>query len=198
MRRDELELARHVHLTGERGSDLVERLELARPPRRLLVQAGVLDRDRRLRGEQRDHLLVVVVEIGAARLLAQVEVPVSDVAELHGHAQERPHGRMVRREAERARIVGEVVQAKQARVVDEHAEDAAAARRVADHGLRFRVETVDDEPLQTVSGAVDHAERRIAGAGQLRRRLDAGEPRTASSDNSEPMAMPASTSARRS
>ena len=44
----------------ERVADLVQRLELPQPARRRLVEACVLDRDRGLRGEQRDELLVLV------------------------------------------------------------------------------------------------------------------------------------------
>ena len=67
-----------VGLRRERVADLVQRLELPRPLRRRLVQPGVLDRDGRLRGEQRDDLLVLLGEVLAARLLGQVEVAVGD------------------------------------------------------------------------------------------------------------------------
>ena len=52
--RDEVEEAIQVELHGERVADLDERLELAQPARRRLVQPRVLDRDGGLRGEQRD------------------------------------------------------------------------------------------------------------------------------------------------
>ena len=51
---------------GERVADLVERLELAQPARRRLVEPRVLDRDGGLRGEQLRQLLVLVGEVDAA------------------------------------------------------------------------------------------------------------------------------------
>jgi hypothetical protein len=51
------------------GEDLVERLELARPARRRLVELRVLDPDGRLTGEQRHALLVLPGERLAVRRL---------------------------------------------------------------------------------------------------------------------------------
>ena len=102
---DELEERVEVELRDEDVHDLVERLELGRPARRGLVEARVLDRDRCLRGEELDGGLVVGVEVGAAGLLREIEVAVDRAAQPHGHAEEGVHRRMVRREADRARIV---------------------------------------------------------------------------------------------
>ena len=71
----ELELGR------ERVPDLVQRLELAQPAGRALVQTRVLDRDGSLRGEQLRQLGVLVAEVLAACLLGQIEVPVRDAPE---------------------------------------------------------------------------------------------------------------------
>ena len=65
--RDEVEQAVEIGLGRERVADLVQRLELPRPARRRLVQARVLDRDRRLRREQLDELLVLLGEVLAVR-----------------------------------------------------------------------------------------------------------------------------------
>ena len=148
-RRDQAQQRDEARLADERRRDLVQRLELARPPRRGLVQPRVLDRDRRLAREQPDELLVVLGEVAAVELLRQVEVPVGDVAEQHGHAEERLHRRMARREADRARIVRDVVQPQRRRVADEDAEDAAPARQVADLAPRRLVDAGRDESLET-------------------------------------------------
>ena len=51
--------------------------------------------------------------------------------------------------------------------MDEHAEDPAAAGQLADRVTRRLVEAVGDEPLQASAAPVDHAERRVARAGEL-------------------------------
>ena len=56
-----------------------------------LVQARVLDRDRRVRGQQLDHLLVVERERRAVLLLGQVERADDLAAGDDRHAQEGPH-----------------------------------------------------------------------------------------------------------
>ena len=92
-------------LGRERVPDLVQRLEPRRPARRRLVQARVLDRDRRLRGEQRHELLVLARELPPAGLLGQVEVAEGDAAQQDRHAEEGAHRRVMRREADRARVL---------------------------------------------------------------------------------------------
>ena len=59
-----------------------------------------------------------------------------------------------------------------ARLADQHAEDAAAAREVADRGLRLGVDAGGQEALELRAARVDHAERRVARAGQLGGGLD--------------------------
>ena len=99
-----------LELRGESVADLVQRLELAQPPGRALVETGVLDRDRGLGREQLGQLRVLVREVLSAGLLRQVEVAVRDAAQHDRHAEERLHRRVVRRKADRARIVRDVVQ----------------------------------------------------------------------------------------
>ena len=142
------------------------------PARRRLVQPCVLDRDRGLGGEQRDELLVLGGEVLAALLLGQVQVPVGDAAEQDRHAEEGAHRRVVRREADRARVGGEVVQAERLRVADQDAEDPAAVRQVADPLVCLVVDTGRQEALERAAGAVDHAQRGVLRAGQLGGGLD--------------------------
>ena len=77
---DQSEHARQLDLGQERVPDLVQRLQLAEPARRRLIEPRVLDRDRGLGGEKRDDLLVLVLEVGAALLVGQIEVAVGDPA----------------------------------------------------------------------------------------------------------------------
>ena len=79
---------------------------------------------------------------------------------------------MARREPDRAWILAEVAQPQRLAVADQHAEDAAAARQVADRRLRLVVDADGDELLEPGPEPVDHAERAVARAGQLDRRLD--------------------------
>ena len=79
---------------------------------------------------------------------------------------------MVGREADRARVVGDVVQAEGSRLADEDPEDAAAPRKVADGGARLLVDTRRDEALEPPPGRVDDAERGVPGVGELRGGLD--------------------------
>ena len=59
----------------------------------------------------------------------------------------------------------EVVQAKGPRVADEHAENAAAVRGIADLALHLRRHPVGHEALEAGSGGVDHAEGRVVRCG---------------------------------
>ena len=85
---DQLEQRLELRLAGHRVPDLRQRLELRQPARRGLIQARVLDRDRGLRGEQCDELLVLGGEVFAALLLGQVQVAVRDAAQEDRDAEE--------------------------------------------------------------------------------------------------------------
>ena len=61
---------------------------------RLLVQACVGDRDRRMGGEQPDQLLVLVAEVRGADLLRQVEGADHARRRDDRHAEERAHVRV--------------------------------------------------------------------------------------------------------
>ena len=84
-----------------------------------LVQLRVLDRDRGLRGQQRDDLLVVLAEVALAVLLAQVEVAEGDAAQLHRNAQERAHRRVPGRKADRRGMLGQIVQPQHLLIVNQ-------------------------------------------------------------------------------
>ena len=61
---DEIEDRLRLNLRRQRVPDLVEGLELPRPASGRLVEACVLDRHGRLRGEERDDLFVLLGERG--------------------------------------------------------------------------------------------------------------------------------------
>ena len=169
---DEPEERLELELGHERVADLVQRLELPQPARRALVEPRVLDRDRCLRGEELGQLGVVLREPCAAILLGEVEVAVRNPPQQDRHAEERAHRRVLRREADRARVVGDVLEPQRVCVPDQDAEDAPAERRVTDAGPRLLVDADGEEALEGGAGAVDHSERRVAGTGQRRGRLD--------------------------
>ncbi len=64
-------------------------------------------------------------------------------------------------------MAADVGQAQRPRLLDQQAEHAAAARQVADRPPRLLVDAVGDEALQLVAVLVEHAERGVAGTGQL-------------------------------
>ena len=158
---------------GRKGvSDLVQGLELARPASRRLVEAGVLDRNGRLACEERKEILVLLGEVLLAFLLGEVEVAVGDPAEQDRDAEEGAHRGMCGRKADRAQVVGEVVQPQRLRLLDQHSENSASPRQRADRLAHVAVDPVRHELLELGAARVDHAERGIASAGQLGRRLD--------------------------
>ena len=169
---DQLEQGGELGLACHGVADLGQGLELREPARRRLVQARVLDRDRRLRGQQRDELLVLAREVLAAPLLGQVQVAVGDAAEQDRHAEERAHWGVVGRKADGARIGRQVVEPECVRVPNQHPEDPAAVRKVADAFLRLRVDARGQEALERAAGWIDHAERRVPRPRQLRRGVD--------------------------
>ena len=99
-------------------------------PMDLLVQAGVLDRDRGVAGEGLDERLVGRGELLPRRLVGQVQV--ADRAALHRHrdAEEAVHRRMVRREPIASLVEGDVGDPERAVLLDDQAEEAVTARQV--------------------------------------------------------------------
>jgi hypothetical protein len=113
-----------------------------------------------------------LAEVLCSFLLGQVKVPVGDVAQQDWHAEERPHLRMVGWKADRAGIVAQVVETEWPRVLDEHSEDAAAARQFADGVGLSLLDSGEDEALQAYAARVDHAECCVACAREQGRCLD--------------------------
>ena len=168
--RDQLEQSRELDLARQRSPDLVQRLQLLRPGCRRLVQPCVLDRHSRLARQRPDELLVLLGE-RLGLLLGQVEIAERPAAEQDRHTQEAVHRRMVGRKADGARIVADRLQPQRARVGDQGAENAAAAREISDLRNGLLVEAGVDEALEPRTGGIDHAQRRVAGAGQCGGRL---------------------------
>ena len=142
------------------------------------------------------ELLVLVGERGAALLLGQVQVAVGDSAQEDRDAEERAHRRMVRREADRARVVREIVEAQRLRVLDQRAEDAAATREVADRRLRLGDRcpvTMNRSSAWPLGSMTPSAAYRAPVSSAAVSTIFC---RTASSDSSEASATPASTIAR--
>ena len=106
--------------------------------------------------------LVVLGELVGAGLVGEVEV--ADRATLHRdwHAQEAVHRRVVRREPVAPRIDGDVRDPERAVLPDDEAEDAVAARHVADPRPRLAVDPGGDEAFHDAVG-VDDAEGRVSG-----------------------------------
>ena len=155
----------------DRDGDGPDGLQPPGPVVRLLVQVGVADGRAGLGGEQDQSPLVVGVEVPAVRLLGQVEVAVDLAAGHDRDAQERPHRRVVGREADRGAVVGQVAQAQRAGVLDQHAEDAAADRDVADRRPLLVADAGGDE-LGDGAVPAEDAQRPVAGAGELGGQLD--------------------------
>ncbi len=170
--RDELEQAVELELSCDRVADLVQRLELAQPAGRALVQASVLDGHGCLRRQELHELLVLGREVLAVLSLGQIEVAVDDTAEPYRNAEERPHRRMVRREADRSGVRREIVEAERLRVSDQHTEDASPTRQIADRGMRLGVDSRGHKALEPFPRAIDDPERRVARPGELRGDLD--------------------------
>ncbi len=169
----DLEDAVEVGLAADRAGDLGRRfksvhgaLHLVAAALHAAVEAGVLDRDRRPLGEDHRRLFVGLVEVAAA-LLGQVEVAPGVAADHHRHAEEVRHRWVAGGEAVGAGVATDLGQAQRARLLDQQAEHAAAARQVADRAARLLVDAVGDEALQFVAVLIEHAEGGVAGPGQV-------------------------------
>jgi hypothetical protein len=137
----------------------------------LLVQLGVLDGHPGLGGEQDQGPLVLGVEVVAALFLGQVQVAVDPATGGHRSAEERVHRRVVGRKPDRAGVVGDVMEPQGCGVLDQHAEDAAADRDVADRRPLLIADPGGDE-LADDAVPAQHPQRPIAGPGELGGQLD--------------------------
>ena len=136
------------------------------------VETGVLDRNGGHVCEQEHDPLVLVREVSVGRL-GEIEIAEDAAATLDRHAQERVHGRMIGREADGARIVGELVQTERARLVDEHAQDAPSSREAAEQFALLAREPRRDEAADAAIRP-EHPEGAVGRAGHSRGGLDDG------------------------
>ena len=115
-----------------------------------------------------DDLLVLLVEVLSAGLLGQIEVPVGDAAHVDRDAEKRAHRRMVGRKADRPLVLAEIVEPQRRRLLDEHAQDSLAPRQLSDRGLGGWIDPGRQETFEPGAASIDHAESRVASAGQRR------------------------------
>ena len=162
--RDRGAAPRIEHHDADRGG-LDQRLEVG--PRALLgaVRAGVGDRARRLRGEQPQHLLVLVGERLPALLLDEIEVADMHVAMVHRHALEGAPRQAVRVETERAHIRGGVRQPQRARQVAEVLEQPRPVGPLRKEPVPLVGKTGGDE-VAGLPGLVDGRDGAVACVGQ--------------------------------
>ena len=73
---------------------------------------------------------------------------------------------MIRREPDGARILAEIGQPQRLCVADQHPQDAAPTREVADQSAALIVDPGRDELAEFGAGVVEHAESRIPRAGE--------------------------------
>ena len=148
-----------------RGGRLQPQLVLAG----LVVGAGVTDRHAGCGRQRYRDLLVARGEVdGRARradLVGEVQVAEHRSAGPHRHPEERLHRRVVRREAHRRRMVGDVVQPQHVRGGREVTEHPAALGQVTDQQRRLRVDALVDELLQTAV-LPEHPQGPVPGARQ--------------------------------
>ena len=175
---DQLEHAIELGLAAQRHCDRQRRLqpahgtlELGAPALGGLEEARVLDPHARPRGECDHCHLVGGRELAAAGLLGQVEVAPRPVPDQDRNTEERAHRRMRSREAVGLRMVTHVREPQRVRFVDEHAENPAPAREIADRPVRRLVDPEGHEALQPGAVLVEHADRRVLRARDLGRDL---------------------------
>ena len=171
---DQLEHAVQVGHAAHRVGDVPRRLERAHGALELqaaalaaLVQAGVVDRSGRPLGEHHHGLLVLLGELSSALLLSQVQVAPGLAADHDRNAQEGPHLGVAHREPVALGVLANVGQPQGTRVVDQYPEDAASARKVANRTLRGAIDPDREEAFELLTRLVEHAERRVPGAGDL-------------------------------
>ena len=104
-------------------------------PAILLVQAGVLDGDRRVAGERLDDHLVLGRELGGTRLVGQVQVADGPALHRDRDAEEAVHRRVVRREAVAPRVDRDVRDPEGLVLVDDQAQEPVAAGQGSDLAL---------------------------------------------------------------
>ena len=140
-------------------------LQVGPGPLLVAVGARVGDRRRRLRGEQRQHLLVLVGERLPARLLAEEEVADMDAAAAHRHRQQGLRQRELFGVADRADVAGQVRQSQCPRQVPEVLEERVSVRPRLHLPALFVRQAGGDELLD-LAGIVDRRDHPVTRAGQ--------------------------------
>ena len=137
-----------------------------------LVEPRVLDRDCGVGGERLDQLLVGVGEDGAAAALLVGEVEGADhlAARDDRHAEERAHARVRVGPALEPLVRLDVRIALRLRPLEHRAEEAVLARELADRVVLLLGHAGGDE-VREPALAVGDADRRVARAGELPRRV---------------------------
>ena len=139
---------------------------------RLLVQAGVRDRDRGVRGEQLDQLLVLVGEVCGADLLRQIEGADDARRRDDRHAEERAHVRMpLRPPATETWVLVDVAGAVGLLRREHGAEDAVLPWQRAEGGDQLVAHARGEEGAEAAV-AVGKPERGVAGLGELAGAVD--------------------------
>ena len=126
----------------------------------LLVEAGILDRDRRLCRERAHRLLVIGAEFLGPLLLGQVEVPERRTAIEDRDPEKAPHRRMVRRKAHRARMRVKIAEAKGGVFLLKDTEQTEPVRERSDPSALLVADPGGDELLDE-SIRVEDAERGV-------------------------------------
>ena len=131
------------------------------------VEPGVVDRHAGRAGERHRELLVAFAEHLGGLFVGEVEVPEHLAPHHDRHAEERAHRRVVRREPEARRVLGEVGETQRAGIGDQQPEDAVALRLLTDRPVGVVVDPGDDELGEGAARRVEHAEGAVAGVDEL-------------------------------
>jgi hypothetical protein len=163
---DQRQQARGVGAGQDGGGDGPDRLQPLGAVVGLLVQVGVLDGHPGLGGQQEQSPFIFGVEVLAALLLSQVQVAV-DLATCRDRSAEKgAHRRVVGREPDRTRVLGDVMEPKWGGVVDQHAQDAAADRDVP-NGRPLLLGDPGGDELADDAVSAQHPQRAVASPGEL-------------------------------
>ena len=154
----------------EVAPDPVALLGHGEPPG-LGVEAGVVDRDPGMPGEQLDQAQVADRELRRAALVGQIEVADRRPVGHDRHAEERGHRRVVRREARRVRMIGDRRDPVRPALADDQPEQTPARRQRADREPMVGIDAGGDEPLDPAVDA-DDPERRVARVDEIADPID--------------------------
>ena len=155
-----------VELLGDPLAVLEQGEPLVRP-----MKAHVLDRGSGLDREHDESFFVVRVELGRIALVREVDVAEHVAVRHHRRAEERRHGRVVRRESVRVRMIADPGDAHRRGLADEEPEDPMADGRIADGGSLLVRDADRDELLDRAARRQD-AECAVRGVRELDRELD--------------------------